>query len=100
MVVPVELRHGDLYTTANRKMESLRLREAAQHESWSQQNFSLSTQSTARPKSIILFKHGPDLAIDLVLYRGIEDDHSTQEILATDWKISTNCNLNVPRPDA
>src|SRR5437870_6981345 len=100
MVVPVELRHGDLYTTANRKMESLRQREAAQHESWSQENFLLSTQSTARPKSRILFKHGPDLSLDLVVYRGIEDDHSTQEIRASDWKISTNCALNVPRPDA
>src|SRR2546422_947463 len=58
------------------------------------------TQSTARPKSRILFKHGPDLSLDLVVYRGIEDDHSTQEIRASDWKISTNCALNVPRPDA
>src|SRR2546427_10536816 len=81
-------------------MESLRQREAAQHESWSQENFLLSTQSTARPKSRILFKHGPDLSLDLVVYRGIEDDHSTQEIRASDWKISTNCALNVPRPDA
>src|SRR5438552_18671333 len=100
MVVPVELRHGDLYTTANRKMESLRQREAAQHESWSQENFLLSTQSTARPKSRILFEHRPDLSLDLAIYRGIEDDHSTQEIRACGWKISANCALNVPRPEA
>src|SRR3989442_7860472 len=100
MVVPVELRHGDLYTTANRKMESLRQREAAQHESWSQENFLLSIQSTARPKSRILFKHGPDLSLDLVVYRGVEDDRPTQEIRASGWQISVNCALNVPRPDA
>src|SRR5437870_6759227 len=100
MVVPVELRHGDLYTAANRKMESLRQREAAQHESWSQENFLLSTQSTARPKSRILFKHGPDLSLDLVVYRGIEDDCPAEEIRAGGWKISANCALNVPRPDA
>src|SRR2546428_8556272 len=39
------------------------------------------------------------ISLDLVVYRGIEDDHSTQEIRASDWKISTNCALNVPRPD-
>src|SRR5207245_11391451 len=97
MVVPVELRHGDLYTTANRKMESLRQREAAQHESWSQENFLLSTQSTARPKSRILFMHGLDLSLDLVVYRAIEDDHATRGIRASDCKISTNSALTVLR---
>src|SRR5256884_2311268 len=100
MVVPVELRHGDLYTTANRKMESLRQWKAAQHEARSQENFLLSIQSTARPKSRILFKHGPDLSLDLVVYRGVEDDRPTQEIRASGWKITANCALNVPRPDA
>src|SRR5437879_10704478 len=99
MVVAVELRHRNLYTSANRKMESLRQWKAAEHESWSQENFLLSTQSTARPKSRILFKHGPDLSLDLVVYRGIEDDHSTQEIRASEWKISTNCDLIFPRHD-
>src|SRR5947209_74501 len=92
--------HDDLYTTANRKMESLRQWKAAQHEARSQENFLLSIQSTARPKSRILFKHGPDLSLDLVVYRGVEDDRPTQEIRASGWKISTNCALNVPRPDA
>src|SRR5438552_4158185 len=100
MIVPVELRHGDLYTTANRKMESLRQWEAAQHESWSQENFLLSIQSTARPKSRILFKHGPDLSLDLVVYRGVEDDCPAEDIRAGGWKISANCALNVPRPEA
>src|SRR6266550_4016525 len=100
MIIPVELRHGDLYATANRKMESLRQWKAAQHEARSQENFLLSIQSTARPKSRILFKHGPDLSLDLVVYRGVEDDRPTQEIRASGWKIRTNCALNVPRPDA
>src|SRR5437016_13019386 len=87
MVVPVELRHGDLYTTANRKMESLRQWKAAQHESRSQEYFLLSIQSTARPKSRILFEHGPDLSLDLAIYRGIEDDCPAEEIRAGGWKI-------------
>src|SRR5260370_26946836 len=98
MGVSVELRPGDLYTTANRKMESLCQWKAAQHESWSQENFLLSIQSAARPKSGILFDHGPDLSVDLTIYRGIEDDHPTQEIRASGWKTKTNCALNVPRP--
>src|SRR2546427_5312271 len=100
MVLPGELRHGDLSPAANRKMESLRQWKAAQHEARSQETFLLSIQSTARPKSRILFKHGPDLSLDLVVYRGVKDDRPTQEIRASGWKISANCALNVPRPDA
>src|SRR5438552_11159827 len=100
MVVAVELRHRNLYTSANRKMESLRQWKAAQHESRSQEYFLLSIQSTARPKSRILFEHRPDLSLDLAIYRGIEDDCPAEDIRAGGWKISANCALNVPRPEA
>src|SRR5438445_11574298 len=100
MVVAVELRHRNLYTSANRKMESLRQGKAAEHESRSQEKFLLSIQSTARPKSRILFEHGPDLSLDLAIYRGIEDDCLAEEIGAGGWKMSANCALNVPRPEA
>ena len=81
-------------------MEALRQWKAAEHKSRSQENFLLSIQSTARPKSRILFEHGPDLSLDLAIYRGIEDDRPAQEIRARGWKISANCALNVPRPEA
>src|SRR5437879_13212967 len=100
MVVAVELRHRNLYTRAKRKMESLRQWKAAEHKSRSQEYFLLSIQSTARPKSRILFEHGPDLSLDLAIYRGIEDDCPAEEIRAGGWKISANCALNVPRPEA
>src|SRR5947208_15046272 len=100
MIIPVELRHGDLYATANRKMESLRQWKAAQHEARSQENFLLSIQSTARPKSRILFKHGPALSLHLVVYRGGEDDCPAEDIRAGGWKITANCALIAPRPEA
>src|SRR5438552_17714961 len=100
MVVAVELRHRNLYTSANRKMESLRQWKAAQHESRSQECFLLSIQSTARPKSRILFEHRPDLSLDLAIYRGIEEDCPAEDSRAGDGRISTICALNTLRSRA
>src|SRR5260370_40992828 len=100
MVVRLEVSRGDLHPAANAEMESLRQRKAAQPESRRQKHFLLSVQRTARPERRILFEHGPDLSLDLVIDRGIEDDRPAQEIRSSGWKIRTDCALNIPRPDA
>src|SRR5712692_9284008 len=100
MVVPVELRRGDLQTTANHEIESLRQWKSAEHESRRQEHFFLSVQRTARPKRRIFLDHRPDFSLDLVLKGGIENDRRAQEIRAAGWKVRANCALKVPRPEA
>src|ERR1700680_3438794 len=100
MVVLVELRRGDLHTTANAEMNPLGQWKAAQHDSRREKNLPLSVQSPARPKRGILLDHRPDFSLDPVINGGIENDRPAQEIRARGWKIRANCALDVPRPHA
>ena len=80
MVISVELRRGDLHTTANAEMEPLRQRKAAQHQSRRQENLLLAGEGSARPECRILLKHRPDSALDLVINLRIEENRASQQI--------------------
>ena len=84
MVVPVELRRGDLHTTANAEMQSLGQWKAAEHKSRRQKHFFLSVQRATRPKRRILLEHGPDFSFDPVINGGVEDNRAAQEIRTAD----------------
>ena len=96
----MKLRHRDLHASAKAQAKSPREWKTAEDESGRQENLLFSIQHAARPKHGVLLKHRPDLPLDPVIDRGIENDGSAEEVGAAGGKVCANRGLNIPGPDA
>src|ERR1700676_4483278 len=100
MVILVELRQGDLHTTANAEMQPLRQWKAAQNQSRGEENLLLAVERSARPERRVLLDHRPYFALDPVINLGIKENRAAQEIRPRGREIGADCALNVPWPKA